>query len=114
VLAGAYIYRILSLVGMAFFLGTMYLQLSLKTDNMTEIAGGIFYGVWVTLFVVVGGTGIQVTNRLSFQLDVRSPLFRIFSIPSDHYVFAVFKRAVRRADLVVGAICGVVAVCVCW
>ena len=69
--AGAYIYRILSLIAMAFFLGTLYLQLSLKTDNMTEIAGGIFYGVWVTLFVVVGGTGIQVTNRLSFQLDVR-------------------------------------------
>jgi hypothetical protein len=56
---------------MGFFNGTMFLQIAHRTENLVEIAGGIFYGVWCTLFVVVGGTGIQVNNRLSFQLDVR-------------------------------------------
>ena len=62
-----YIYRLIELVIIAIFIGTLFLRLHNSIDSLNELSGAIFFKVWVILFVAISGTPILVRDRLVFE-----------------------------------------------
>ena len=62
-----YLYRLVELVLIAVFIGTLFLRLSLSINSINEIGGALFFKVWVVLFVAISGVPILVRDRLTFD-----------------------------------------------
>ena len=62
-----YLYRLLELVLIAVFIGTLFLRLHRSLGNVQELGGALFFKVWVVLFVAISGTPILIHDRLVFE-----------------------------------------------
>lgn len=60
---GFYYLRILFLVVIALFLGTLFLQLTTYSDNISKYSGSVFFSIWTTLFSAVAATGLLASDR---------------------------------------------------
>ena len=54
---GFYFLRILVLIGIAFFLGTLYVMMERKTEFLSRYSGAVFFNIWTVLFSAVAATG---------------------------------------------------------
>ncbi|KAG5179068.1 P-loop containing nucleoside triphosphate hydrolase protein [Tribonema minus] len=61
--ATVYWLRLIELIVVALFVGTIYPRLDLTTDNITNIAGASFFNLWCVLFAVIAATPSFVTER---------------------------------------------------
>ena len=62
-----YVYRLIELILVAIFIGTLFFRLQRNVDSIGEIGGALFFKVWVILFVAISGTPIMVRDRLVFE-----------------------------------------------
>lgn len=60
---GYYFFRLLFLIVIALFVGTMFLRLNPTTKNISNYAGALFFAVWAVLFSAVGSTGLSAAYR---------------------------------------------------
>jgi hypothetical protein len=60
---GAYFYRLITTVVFGFFAGSLYLNLEAKTENLTEITGCIFFGLWCSLYLPMGNIPVFLEDR---------------------------------------------------
>lgn len=64
---GIYPFRLLELIFLAFFVGTLFLRLPLDVRDMNEISGAVFFSLWVLLFSVVAGVPVLCRDRITFE-----------------------------------------------
>ena len=74
-----YLYRLVELVFIAIFVGTLFLRLHNSLADLNELSGAIFFKVWVILFVSIGGTPIFVRDRLVFQNEHLNGSYRAWT-----------------------------------
>lgn len=55
---GFYFLRIIVLIAIAFFLGTLYVMMERKTEFLSRYSGAVFFNIWTVLFSAVAATGI--------------------------------------------------------
>ena len=67
---GLYLFRIICLIIIALFTGTMFLQLSPETNYITRYVGALFFSIWVVLFSATGSTGLIARDRKQFADQV--------------------------------------------
>lgn len=60
---GIYWLRTVFLVIVALFLGTLFLQLTPTTKNISQYSGAIFFAIWTILFSAVAATGLLAADR---------------------------------------------------
>jgi ABC-type multidrug transport system ATPase subunit len=60
---GFYWLRIGFLVIISIFMGTLFLQLDTKTENIPQYSGAIFFNIWTALFSAVAATGLLAADR---------------------------------------------------
>ena len=71
-----YWYRLMELVFIAIFVGTLFLRLSRTVSNIGEIGGALFFKVWAILFVAISGTPVMVRDRLVFENEYLNQTYR--------------------------------------
>ena len=60
---GFYLRRILSLILIAFFSGTLFLNLKPETVYISRYTGAAFFNIWAVLFSAVAATGLLARDR---------------------------------------------------
>ena len=60
---GFYLRRILSLIVIAFFSGTLFLDLKPETVYISRYSGAAFFNIWAVLFSAVAATGLLAKDR---------------------------------------------------
>lgn len=60
---GFYYLRLVFLIVVAFFIGTLFLRLSPKISLIPQYSGAIFFNIWTTLFSAVAATGLLAADR---------------------------------------------------
>jgi ABC-type multidrug transport system ATPase subunit len=60
---GIYWLRLAFLTIVALFLGTLFLQLTPNTNNISQYSGAIFFAIWTILFSAVAATGLLAADR---------------------------------------------------
>ena len=71
---GLYWERFLCLVVLAFFNGTLFLQLSAETSYLTRFTGAVFFNIWTTLFSVVASTQYFARDRRQVVEQVKNAI----------------------------------------
>jgi ABC-type multidrug transport system ATPase subunit len=71
---GLYWERFICLVVLAFFNGTLFLQLSPETSYLTRYTGAIFFNIWTTLFSVVASTQFFARDRRQAVEQVKNAI----------------------------------------
>ena len=71
-----YLYRMLELLLIAIFVGTLFLRVSRTLSNVEEIGGALFFKVWSVLFVAISGTPVLVRDRLVFENEYLNQTYR--------------------------------------
>lgn len=59
-----YLYRLLELLFLALFIGTLFLRVPHTLVRLQETSGAMFFSVWVTLFAAISATPVFVRDRL--------------------------------------------------
>lgn len=60
---GIYWLRLVFLIVVALFLGTLFLQLTPNTKSLSMYSGSIFFAIWTILFSAVAATGLTAADR---------------------------------------------------
>jgi ABC-type multidrug transport system ATPase subunit len=60
---GFYHLRIVFLVIVAIFIGTLFLNLQTKMTNIPQYSGAVFFNIWTALFSAVAATGLLAADR---------------------------------------------------
>lgn len=60
---GFYWLRIVFLIVVSVFMGTLFLQLKTETSQIAEYSGAIFFNIWTALFSAVAATGLLASDR---------------------------------------------------
>jgi ABC-type multidrug transport system ATPase subunit len=58
-----YLHRLVQMILLAIFIGTLFLDLARSVLKLNELAGAMFFNVWVVLFAAIGATPIFVRDR---------------------------------------------------
>lgn len=69
---GLYYQRLVYLIVVAFFAGTVFLQLVAETDYLVRYSGAIFFSIWICLFSAVAATGHFARDRRQAVEQVRN------------------------------------------
>jgi ABC-type multidrug transport system ATPase subunit/ABC-type multidrug transport system permease subunit len=75
---GFYGLRIIFLIIVALFLGTLFLQLHPNTNNITKYSGAIFFNIWTILFSAVAATGLLAKDRRQAIEQVKNTIYTPF------------------------------------
>ena len=59
-----YLYRLLEMLLLAIFIGTIFLRVPHSVVRLQETSGAMFFSVWVTLFAAISATPVFVRDRL--------------------------------------------------
>lgn len=82
---GFYYLRLLYLVIVALFTGTIFLQLQTNTKSLSQYSGAIFFSIWTILFSAVAATGLLAADRRQAVEQVKNAV-----ITPGVYCFAQF------------------------
>ena len=74
-----YLYRLVMLLFIAIFIGTLFLRLHNSLSDLNELSGAIFFKVWTILFVATFGTPLFVRDRLVFQNEHLNGLYKAWT-----------------------------------
>jgi ABC-type multidrug transport system ATPase subunit/ABC-type multidrug transport system permease subunit len=69
---GFYFHRIVSVVCISFFSGTLFLQLSPETSNLPKYTGALLFNMWTIMFSVVSATGLIARDRRQVVEQVKN------------------------------------------
>lgn len=69
---GLYYQRLVYLIVVAFFAGTVFLQLVAETDYLVRYSGAVFFSIWICLFSAVAATGHFARDRRQAVEQVRN------------------------------------------
>ena len=69
---GFYFHRILSVILISFFSGTLFLKLSPETDYLPRYTGALLFNMWTVMFSVVSATGLIARDRRQVVEQVKN------------------------------------------
>ena len=97
---GLYYLRVLFLIIIAFFIGTLFLLLDTETKQLPQYSGAIFFNIWSVLFSAVAATGLFAADRRLAVEQVKNAIFTpkiyclaqfVVSIPFNFVASLVFQ-----------------------
>eukprot|EP01036_Dinobryon_divergens_P033941 gene33941-43849_t len=97
---GFYFLRIVFLVVVALFLGTLYLLLTPETEFLPLYAGAVFFNIWTILFSAVAATGLLARDRRQALEQIKNAVITpktyclaqfIVSIPFNFIASLIFQ-----------------------
>ena len=62
-----YLLRLLQMILLAVYVGTIFLRVDHSILRVNEIAGAMFFSVWLTLFAAISATPVFVRDRATFE-----------------------------------------------
>ena len=72
---GFYYHRLLSVILISFFSGTLYLRLVPETSNVPRYTGALLFNMWTIMFSVVSATGLIARDRRQAVEQVKNAVF---------------------------------------
>lgn len=97
---GFYYLRLVFLIIVALFVGTLFLRLKPTTNNISEYAGALFFNIWAILFSAVASTGLLASDRRQAIEQVKNAVITpgvyclaqfIMSIPFNFILAVIFQ-----------------------
>jgi len=97
---GFYYLRLVFLIIIALFVGTLFLRLKPTTNIISEYAGALFFNIWAILFSAVASTGLLASDRRQAIEQVKNAIITpgvycfaqfIVSIPFNFILAIVFQ-----------------------
>jgi len=97
---GFYYLRLVFLIIVALFVGTLFLRLQPTTNSISLYAGALFFNIWANLFSAVASTGLLASDRRQAIEQVKNAVITpgvyclaqfIMSIPFNFILAVVFQ-----------------------
>lgn len=97
---GFYYLRLVFLIIVALFVGTLFLRLQPTTNSISQYAGALFFNIWAILFSAVASTGLLASDRRQAIEQVKNAVITpgvyclaqfIMSIPFNFILAVVFQ-----------------------
>jgi len=64
-----YLWRLIELILIAIFTGTLFLRIATNYSNIQELGGAIFFSIWTVLFIAISGTPSATRDRITFETE---------------------------------------------
>jgi len=97
---GFYYLRLVFLIIVALFVGTLFLRLQPTTNSISLYAGALFFNIWAILFSAVASTGLLASDRRQAIEQVKNAVITpgvyclaqfIMSIPFNFILAVIFQ-----------------------
>ncbi len=77
--------RLIQLVAIALFLGTLYLRVPRDTSHLVEISGALFLSIWVVLFSVVASVPAMCRDRRLVLHEAANGAYHFYTHCAAHF-----------------------------
>ena len=81
--------RLVEMILLAVFIGTLFRRLDLSLSNMNEIGGSMFFSIWTVLFAAIGATPIFVRDRISAENEFLNGAYELHTHVSSLLLAAI-------------------------